>query len=345
MQVCRAHRAAAAAAAAEHRGEWVDPPERTVDVCWQWCACKWMQVDFWLGNIVCKEGLLSPARCHLVSRCVGCSVTECVFVCGWLCMLPCSFPCLSGMCFCLWEWWMSGRQLMWFRCSTRSVCVCLCVRVFVCACVRAPSTCVCSQICSVCLCIYLPPSLLSSFSLFFLLHPSRPPSFFPCAVQFLDSEQINTGRRGREREGGVYVANLLPHCHRGERKREEGGEEESRGGGGEDGVLSLRPHWWVIVNQLCPIPTKESLTAYSLTHSSTLAHHHTHASAKEVLFLLAAQAVKTFICVQLFCEKNSFILTYCSFALTPPSFFKLFFNSSKFHLLSFLYQPFNLTPL
>lgn len=37
------------------------------------------------------------------------------------------------------------------------------------------------------------------------------------------------------------MANLLLHCHRGEKKRKEGGEEESRGGG-EDGVLSLRPH-------------------------------------------------------------------------------------------------------
>lgn len=44
------------------------------------------------------------------------------------------------------------------------------------------------------------------------------------------------GRR-RRRKGGVYVANLLPHCHRGEREREEGGDEESRGEG-EDGVLS-----------------------------------------------------------------------------------------------------------
>lgn len=54
----------------------------------------------------------------------------------------------------------------------------------------------------------LPPSFLCSFSLFFFLllsysPPSpHPPSFFPCAVQFLDPEQINRGRRGGWVGGG-----------------------------------------------------------------------------------------------------------------------------------------------
>lgn len=95
--------------------------------------------------------------CCLDSRCVSCSVTDCVlaclFVCLWVVMhVAMQFPCLSTMCFCLWEWWIEGRQLMWFRCSTRSVCSA--AR----ACVRALSTCVQPNLQCTCVFVCLPPS-------------------------------------------------------------------------------------------------------------------------------------------------------------------------------------------
>lgn len=95
--------------------------------------------------------------CCLDSRCVSCSLTDCVlaclFVCLWVVMhVAMQCPCLSTMCFCLWEWWIEGRQLMWFRCSTRSVCSA--AR----ACVRALSTCVQPNLQCTCVFVCLPPS-------------------------------------------------------------------------------------------------------------------------------------------------------------------------------------------
>lgn len=72
------------------------------------------------------------------------------------------------------------------------------MRVCLCACACPIHVCAAKSAVYVCVSTPLPRSLLSSL-LPPLLHPSHPPSFFPCAVQFLDSEQIN---RGRRRVGG-----------------------------------------------------------------------------------------------------------------------------------------------
>lgn len=138
-------------------------PECAAVMHWQWCAWKWMQADLWSGSFVLfcfvflRKECFHLYCCCLDSRCVSCSVTDCVlaclFVCLWVVMhVAMQFPCLSTMCFCLWEWWIEGRQLMWFRCSTRSVCSA--AR----ACVRALSTCVQPNLQCTCVFVCLPPS-------------------------------------------------------------------------------------------------------------------------------------------------------------------------------------------
>lgn len=148
--------------------------------------------------LMCADSDVGASKCKLISDwgilCVRreiafcCTLSSDFKVCRRLCNRACvclwvvmhvamHLPCLSSMCFCLWEWWMAGRQLMWFRCSTRRVftCLCVCVRV---QCMRACPFHVCAVEPAVYVCVSasLPPSSSSFF--FFFLHPSHPASFF-----------------------------------------------------------------------------------------------------------------------------------------------------------------------
>lgn len=123
--------------------------------------------------------------------------------------------------------------------------------------------------------------------------------------------------------------------------RRRGGKSR---GGGEDGVLSLRPHWWVIVNQLCLIPTKGSLTAYSLchTHTHTLIITHMHQQKRCSFFWWLEQRRAWLLSACNLWEKH----LYTDILFFDTYFTRHFKNVFQLTQVSFtdLYINLNLTP-
>ena len=133
--------------------------------------------------------------------------------------------------------------------------------------------------------------------------------------------------------GGCLCVESAPSLSQRESARKEA-QRESRGWG-EDGVLSLRPHWWVIVSQLRPIPTKgnSQLFFFFLCHSHT--HSSTHVSRRTALFSWQQWRAWVLYACNYLVRKNTFTLTYCSFTLmpTPPPPPCLFLNLHQVSLI------------